>query len=273
MSQNIQFFQFHNYSLRMLVDENGEPWFVAMDVAEILDYTDAQAMTRRLDEDEVRNRQIVGFGNRGVTTVNESGLYSSIIGSHKPEAKAFKKWVTSEVLPSIRKHGYYVAQGSSAPDSVPQFEAPNELLPFQRVKGSQLSKLCKMSKSLGHAYLIECGVTPEYVSKLLQTHDPYAALVSNPAAIVERELTVPFEVLQAEIPMRADAADKEFFYLLSSTWTALCGDYDAIATARMLKHRGFLKFYHQTLLIKAPRGLLGGGRPLVYAVKRSMVEA
>lgn len=102
-------FYFNGMTLRaMLID--GEPWFVAMDVANVLEYTDGQAMTRRLDSDEIQNRQIVGFGNRGANLINESGLYSAILGSRKPEAKAFKKWVTSEVLPAIRKTGSYNAQ-------------------------------------------------------------------------------------------------------------------------------------------------------------------
>ncbi len=97
--------------------ENGEIWFVAKDVAAILGYNDTEAMTRRLDSDEVQNLQIVGFGNRGVNIINESGLHSSILGSAKPEAKKFKKWVTSEVLPSIRKTGSYTA---------PEVETKNE---------------------------------------------------------------------------------------------------------------------------------------------------
>jgi prophage antirepressor-like protein len=84
-----------------------EPWFVAMDIAVALDYSDTEAMTRKLDDDEKQNLQIVGFGPRGVTLISESGLYSAILGSHKPEAKAFKRWVTSVVLPSIRQHGAY----------------------------------------------------------------------------------------------------------------------------------------------------------------------
>lgn len=99
-------FSFHSNELRVL-ERDGEPWFVAMDIAEVLGYSDAQAMTRRLDDDETQNLQIVGFGNRGATVINESGMYSAILGSTKPEAKAFKKWVTSEVLPTIRKTGGY----------------------------------------------------------------------------------------------------------------------------------------------------------------------
>lgn len=83
-----------------------------MDVAAALFYTDAQAMTRKLDEDEIQNRQIVGSGNRGATVINESGLYLAILRSRKAEAKRFKKWVTAEVLPAIRKRGRYEDAGN-----------------------------------------------------------------------------------------------------------------------------------------------------------------
>lgn len=96
-------FSFNNMEIRTLLINN-EPYFIAMDVAKILEYSDAEAMVRRLDDDEIQNLQIVGFGNRGVNIINESGLYNAIIGSKKPQAKAFKKWITSEVLPSIRKN-------------------------------------------------------------------------------------------------------------------------------------------------------------------------
>ena len=69
-------------------------------------------MTRKLDQDEKQNLQIVGFGPRGVAVVNEAGLYSAVMTSQKPEAKSFKRWVTHEVLPAIRKTGAY---GTPAP--------------------------------------------------------------------------------------------------------------------------------------------------------------
>ena len=92
---------------------DGEPWFVAGDIAKILDYRSAYDMTRILDEDE-RGTQIVRTlgGNQRATIINESGLYSSILRSRKPEAKKFKKWVTGEVLPTIRKHGSYMTDGA-----------------------------------------------------------------------------------------------------------------------------------------------------------------
>lgn len=104
-------FDFNGRRVRVIVDEYGEPWLIAMEVAEILGYSDAYEMTKRLDNDEKANRQIAGLGSpvggRGVTTINEPGLYTAVIGSSKPEAKAFKRWVTHDVLPQIRKTGGY----------------------------------------------------------------------------------------------------------------------------------------------------------------------
>lgn len=106
---SIQLFHFDEHTSISATLIDGEPWFVAMEIAKALDYGDAEAMTRRLDNDEKQNRRIVGFGPRGVTVINESGLYAAILGSRKPEAKRFRKWVTGTVLPSIRKTGQYQA--------------------------------------------------------------------------------------------------------------------------------------------------------------------
>ena len=108
----LQIFNHNGFEIRGGIIDDA-PYFVAMDIAKALEYHDTEAMTRRLDDDEIQNLQIVGFGNRGVNVINESGLYNAILGSKKPQAKAFKKWVTSEVLPSIRKHGYYINQNKN----------------------------------------------------------------------------------------------------------------------------------------------------------------
>lgn len=83
---------------------NGDPWFAASDVAKTLDYRDSHNMVRNLDDDE-RGTQIVSTlgGTQELLVINESGLYSAILKSRKPEAKRFKKWVTSVLLPGIRK--------------------------------------------------------------------------------------------------------------------------------------------------------------------------
>ena len=104
---NNQVFNFGDYQVRTVIKE-GEPWFVAKDVADILDYSEASAMTRHLDDDDKESVKLTVRGQeQEFILVNESGLYSAILKSRKPEAKAFKKWVTSEVLPSIRKQGKY----------------------------------------------------------------------------------------------------------------------------------------------------------------------
>lgn len=101
-----QTFNFNGTPLRAIVFD-GEPWFIALDVANALEYSDAYEMTKRLDADEVQNRQIAGFGNRGVNTISEPGLYEAIFNSRKPEAKEYKHWVKNKVLPAIRKTGAY----------------------------------------------------------------------------------------------------------------------------------------------------------------------
>lgn len=101
---NNQVFNFGDYQVRTVIKE-GEPWFVAKDVCEVLEIQNTTQAMSRLDEEE---RSIFNIGRQGMTNIiNESGLYSLILTSRKPEAKAFKKWVTSEVLPSIRKQGKY----------------------------------------------------------------------------------------------------------------------------------------------------------------------
>ena len=92
------------------VEINGEPWFVGKDVATALGYTDTfGALKKHVDTADKQNCQNDSFNTpRGMTIINESGLYSLILSSKLPSAKEFKHWVTSEVLPSIRKNGAYI---------------------------------------------------------------------------------------------------------------------------------------------------------------------
>ena len=107
MNNEIQRFDFKGASLRTLTDEAGEPWFVAKDVCDILGHSNVSMALDRLDDDE---RSKFNLGRQGETNiVNEAGLYVLVLGSRKPEAHEFQRWVTHEVLPSIRKHGGYMA--------------------------------------------------------------------------------------------------------------------------------------------------------------------
>ena len=117
---NLSVFNFEESAPIRVVTREQEPWFVAKDIAEVLAYSDTQAMTRRLDEEELSTCTDNSSGQvRNLTIINESGLYSAILGSTKPEAKRFKKWVTSEVLPAIRKTGRYAVP--EAPSAAVKF--------------------------------------------------------------------------------------------------------------------------------------------------------
>lgn len=105
----------------MLIDD--EPWFVGKDVAEALGYKDTDAAIRmHVDDEDKLTRQFIGSGQaRAMTIINESGLYSLVLSSKLPSAKQFKRWITHEVIPSIRKHGMYatdslLAKATADPD-------------------------------------------------------------------------------------------------------------------------------------------------------------
>lgn len=105
----LQIFTYQQSQVRT-VQKDGEPWFVLKDVCEVLGIADHKVVTRRLEEDEVCLTPLTDSIGRPQETsiINESGLYTVILRSDKPEAKPFRKWVTSEVLPSIRKTGGYI---------------------------------------------------------------------------------------------------------------------------------------------------------------------
>ena len=106
---NLQFFNFEDQSVGV-VKINEEPWFVGKDLTNILCYTNGpKAIKDHVDEEDKLSERIVMSGqHRQVFLVNESGLYSLILSSKMPNAKKFKRWVTHEVLPAIRKHGAYM---------------------------------------------------------------------------------------------------------------------------------------------------------------------
>ena len=105
------------------VQVNGEPWFVLSDVCKVLELSTPARVAERLEKDEVSQTHTIDrMGREQKTTIiNESGLYTVILRSDKPQAKPFRKWVTSEVLPSIRKHGSYSVQSQFA-DLSPQLQ-------------------------------------------------------------------------------------------------------------------------------------------------------
>ena len=104
----IQPFDFNGNNVRTLTDPQGEPWFVLKDVCDVLDVTNVGNVVKRLDKADIHRTDVRSGGqNRNMALVNESGLYDVILDSRKPQAREFRRWVTSEVIPSIRKTGAY----------------------------------------------------------------------------------------------------------------------------------------------------------------------
>lgn len=124
MRTEIQKWDYESQTIRTTVDDEEQVWFAGIDVCNILEYADSYQAIMKLDEDERKlDRVRDGQGKQKETlTVNEFGLYFLILTSTKPEAKAFKRWVTHEVLPSIRKAGLYTTE-----------EAQNKELELQRI--------------------------------------------------------------------------------------------------------------------------------------------
>ena len=115
MANEVQRFDFKGAALRTLTDENGEPWFIAKDVCDILEIR-TNNLRATLEPDEISESSndysidIAQNGGKAPLIISEPGLYRLVMKSRKPEAKEFQRWVTHEVLPSIRKHGAYMTQ-------------------------------------------------------------------------------------------------------------------------------------------------------------------
>ena len=111
MTSEIKTFEHPEFGSIRAVEQNNEPWFVAKDIAERLGYSNPRdAIYKHVDPEDkgVANCDTLG-GNQGISIINESGLYSLVLSSKLPNAKKFKRWVTSEVLPAIRRTGGYIA--------------------------------------------------------------------------------------------------------------------------------------------------------------------
>lgn len=106
--------------IRVSKDENGEPWFVISDLCKALDLSNPSMVASRLSEDDLSAAEVIdSLGRKQMANItNEGGMYEIVFMSRKPEAKRFKRWVTHEVLPAIRRDGAYVASDGTEDDSV-----------------------------------------------------------------------------------------------------------------------------------------------------------
>ncbi|MEA5645897.1 MAG: phage antirepressor KilAC domain-containing protein [Cutibacterium granulosum] len=142
MTSNIQPFTHEQFeTIRTITDVSGEVWFVATDICAALDLSNTTVALQRLDADE-KSKFNLGLPGGATWCVNEAGLYSLALASRKPEAKSFKRWVTHEVLPSIRKHGGYLTDQKiedilDNPDTIIQLATK---LKSERAKRAALEK-------------------------------------------------------------------------------------------------------------------------------------
>lgn len=148
MQNQIEVFKNDEFGEIRTLTINNEPYFVGKDVASVLGYKDLKhSILDHVDEEDRVNSKTQGqnapeFGQRGTWLINESGLYSLILSSKLPTAKKFKRWVTSEILPSIRKHGTYSINEEKA-DKLTEMETETKLNNSQTRKANSLMRMHK----------------------------------------------------------------------------------------------------------------------------------
>ena len=183
MSQIIPF-EFESHALRVNLDAAGQPWFVAADVCAALELPETHKAIARLDDDEKgRNSIPTPGGQQEMSVVNESGLYNLVLGSRKSEAKRFKRWITHEVLPSIRKTGSYVSTTSVAALPSPTQDRVSSLL----LIGEAVARVPGVKHGIAMAATLTCifentGLSMETMRRALPANDePMAAM--NPTKL------------------------------------------------------------------------------------------
>ena len=183
------------------VVKGNEPWFVAADVCRALEISNNRDALSRLDADEkdVALTDTLG-GKQEMTIVNEPGLYSLVLGSRKPEAKEFKRWITHEVIPSIRKHGMYATDELLAnPDFAIQV--------FQELKAEREAKKALMAQNAVQAQRIaEMEPKATYYDEVLKCKD------SLPTSIIAKDYGWSAKRLNAFLH------EKGVQYKLQGTW-------------------------------------------------------
>ena len=174
-------FQFETHAVRVQVDDLGLPWFNANDVCSALEFANPhKAVGDHVDTDDLTKREVID--NLGRTQranhVNESGLYALILGSTKDAAKRFKRWVTSEVLPTIRKTGSYAVSGALAALPAPTHDRVSAIL----LIGEAVAKVPGVKPGIAAAAMLTCiqentGITTDVLRRALPSaNEPICAL-------------------------------------------------------------------------------------------------
>lgn len=230
MSNEIKIFENEEFGSVRTMEINGEPYFVGKDVAEILGYANtSKALIDHVDdEDKLNNETLSSLGQRGGWLINESGLYSLILSSKLPTAKKFKRWVTSEILPAIRKTGSYSIQ--SKPDSY-TIEDP-------AARARRWAEEYEEKKAL-EAKIEEQKPLVEYAEHIQASKDvidmkSMAKLASKNGIKIGRNKLFSFlrdrKILDRENIPYANYMDKEWFQVVESPYTFNNGDVKIIRT-------------------------------------------
>jgi len=208
---DVQNFSFGSATVRV-IDRDGEPWFVAKDVCDVLNHSDTSMATKSLDEDEKLIQTLLVSGqNRQLTLINESGLYSLVLRSNKPEAKVFKKWVTSEVLPSIRKHGGYLTPEKTRelidnPDLIIEMATKIKVEREKRMQAELLAQRNEEIIAIQDKVIAQVQPKVQYYEKVLQAED---GILTN---IIAKELGMSAKSLNKLLH------DKGVIYRQGESW-------------------------------------------------------
>ena len=230
MENEIKIFENEEFGSVRTMEINGEPYFVGKDVAEILGYANAsKALIDHVDdEDKLNNETLSSLGQRGGWLINESGLYSLILSSKLPNVKKFKRWVTSDVLPAIRKTGIYSIQNK--PDSY-TIEDP-------AARARRWAEEYEEKKAL-EAKIEEQKPLVEYAEHIQASKDvidmkSMAKLASKNGIKIGRNKLFSFlrdrKILDRENIPYANYMDKEWFQVVESPYTFNNGDVKIIRT-------------------------------------------
>ena len=244
MSNEIKIFENEEFGSVRTMEINGEPYFVGKDVAEILGYANtSKALIDHVDdEDKLNNETLSSLGQRGGWLINESGLYSLILSSKLPTAKKFKRWVTSEILPAIRKTGSYSIQ--SKPDSYtiedPAARARRWAEEYEEKKALE-AKIEEQKPLVEYAEHIQA-------SKAVIDMKSMANLASKNGIKIGRNKLFSFlrdrKILDRENIPYANYMDKEWFEVVESTYTFSNGE-EKITKTTLVKPKGQLGIVRQ----------------------------
>lgn len=225
---NLQIFTSTDFGSVRVLDRDGQPWFAGKDIATALGYKNTrQALASHVDDDDKTTVQIQDGGSNlkhMIGIINESGLYSLILSSKLPKAKAFKRWVTSEVLPSIRKTGKYEA----APAAVVEADEPitdvTQLEFDQRIRIAGIIASCRRER---------LPLVAKVLSIDLEEMKPLLPRVNEAEQLAYQYITSVYDSMQRDTPIQR-------FYSEYAKW---CMEQGAVALTKTALGKVLKKYF------------------------------